>query len=275
MFLAKRRILMLTLGLLFALLGNAENSTLKSDGTFQKQVCLKKSPLIVFLITEDSNNYQAHITIPVFADMLTKKYGYNTRVLLGKGPHGACIFPDMNILSGADLLVVFARRIALPHAQMNAIKTYLARGKPLIGIRTANHAFTVNGKIENGYEDWPGFVEEILGCENRGYGPIKPGTDVHVPDSKRNHAILENIDSSGWHSNGNVYLVKPLLDYKAEILLNGRVNDLTEPIAWTRMAGNSKIFYTSLGYPDDFKSGQFTTLMVNSIKWALANPDNN
>ena len=274
MFLANCKILLLTLGILCGLFGNAENFTLKNESTFKHQPCLKKIPLIVFLITEDSNNYQAHLTIPAFADMLTKKYGYNTRILLAKGPHGASSFPDMNSLSGADLLVVFARRIALPHMQMNAIKTYLASGKPLIGIRTANHAFSVNGKIGNEYEDWPGFAGDILGCENRGYGPVPLGTDVSTATNQENHSILKKITPALWHSHGNLYLVKPLLDNKATILLHGSAGDLTEPIAWTRIVGNSKIFYTSLGYPDDFNSDQFITLMLNSIKWALANTDN-
>ena len=230
----------------------------------------KPGPLIVFLITEDPDNYKAHLTIPVFADLLSKEYGYNTRVLLGKGGPGICSFPNMEILSRADLLVVFTRRIALPHAQMKAIKTYLGKGKPLIGIRTANHAFTVRGKIENGFEDWPDFVTEILGCENRGYGPVLPGTDVNVVPREMNHAVLKNITSSYWHSNGNIYLVQPLLDDNAKILLEGKVNEFEEPIAWTRKAGNSKVFYTSLGYPDDFKTPKFKELLINAVKWTLS-----
>ena len=269
MLIAKKS-LRLALGLLFILLVNGAGAGVMNIAALQDRGVIKKGSLIVFLVTEDPNNYNAHVTIPVFADLLTKKYGYNTRVLLGEGPSGACRFPDMKVLAEADLLVVFSRRIALPHAQMQALKDYLASGKPLIGIRTANHAFTVNGQIEKGYEDWPGFVSEILGCKNRGYGPVTPGTEVSVVASEWNHTIAANIGVSQWHSNGNVYLVKPLLDTRAKILLTGKAEGLEEPVAWTRMAGDSKIFYTSLGYPDDFKTPEFTTLLVNAVKWALA-----
>jgi type 1 glutamine amidotransferase len=53
------------------------------------------------------------------------------------------------------------------------------------------------------------------------------------------------------------------------VLLTGKVENLTEPIAWIRKAGKSKVFYTSLGYPTDFKSAPFLTLLENAIRWSL------
>lgn len=224
---------------------------------------------IVFLITKDPDNYEAHKTVPVFAQMLTKKYGYNVTVLLGNGGHGSYRYPDMTAVTAADLLVVFARRIALPKEQMEVLKSYVKRGKPVLGIRTANHAFTPREKVEEGFEAWPEFVSDVVGCENRGYGPVDPGTDVEVvPDAAR-HPIVKNIKPDLWHSKGNVYLVAPLLDKEAVILLEGEVNEITQPVAWTRRFGNSKVFYTSLGYPTDFKTPQFTTLLINAIRWTL------
>lgn len=152
---------------------------------------------------------------------------------------------------------------------MGVIKNYLKKGKPLIGIRTANHAFTNRTKIEPGFEDWPAFVSEILGCENRGYGPVEPGVDVTVINDALNHPILQGIQTRQWHSEGNIYRVAPLLDKKATVLLTGNVQDITEPIAWIRKAGKSNVFYTSLGYPTDFESTPFLTLLVNAIKWSL------
>ena len=239
----------------------------------QKIDAVKEKPHIVFLITKDSLNYEAHKTIPEFAEMLKKKYGYKVTVLLGKGDHGSYRYTGLEVLSQADLLVVFARRIALPHEQMNAIKNYLLKGKPLIGIRTANHAFTMRGKIADGFEDWPAFVADILGCENRGYGPVEPGMDVSVVAEMASHPIVKDLQIQHWHSKGSIYLVAPLMDKEASILLEGKINDITEPIAWTRSAGKSKIFYTSLGYPADFKTPSFITLLVSGIKWALVSPE--
>ncbi|MEP6595226.1 MAG: ThuA domain-containing protein [Ginsengibacter sp.] len=268
---SKQKILIITGMLLFvfvAINGSAATKDLVQQ-IKQKVEEIKKKPSIVFLITKDSNNYEAHNTVPLFAEMLEKEHGYKVTVLLGEGDHGSYRYPGMEALSEADLLVVFARRIALPHEQMNAIKEYLSKGKPLIGIRTANHAFTVNGKVEDGFEDWPAFVADILGCQNRGYGPVEPGTDVSVVPEAASHPIVKNLQTKQWHCKGNVYLVAPLLDKEANVLLEGKVNDKTEPIAWTRSAGNSKVFYTSLGHPTDFKVPQFITLLTSGIKWCL------
>jgi len=235
----------------------------------QKAEYMAKKPRIVFLITRDTNNYEAHNTVPRFAETLEKEHGYEVIVLLGKGDHGSYRYPSLEALSGADLLVVFARRIALPHEQMNAIKTYLSKGKPLIGIRTANHAFSVSGKVEDGFEDWPAFVADFLGCQNRGYGPDELGFDVTLVPEAASHPIVKDLQIKQWHSKGGIYKVAPLLDKEATVLLMGKVNDSVEPIAWTRNAGKSRVFYISIGYPDDFQTQHFITLLTSGIKWAL------
>lgn len=265
--LATHKSLMFSLLFFMALLANS--NLVEATSCNQKQNHKVDKFKIVFLITEDPDNYEAHKTVPVFAETLKKKYGYDVSVLLGRGEHGFYQYPNMDNISTADLLIVFARRIALPHEQMNALKRYLSSGKPLMGIRTANHAFTARDKIEEGYEDWPRFVSDILGCENRGYGPVETGTDVSVAVEAINHPILKNIKPKQWHSQGNVYLVAPLLDKDATILLTGKANNISQPIAWTRTVGKSRVFYTSLGFPTDFKTPQFTTLLVNAIKWTL------
>lgn len=228
----------------------------------------QKKKSIVFLITKDTNNYEAHKTVPKFAELLEKEHGYKTTVLLGSGTHGDYEYPSIDAVKDADLLVIMARRIALPTDQMNAIKNYVASGKPLLGIRTAHHAFAVMEAKKEGHEDWPAFTADILGCENKGYGPHDAGYDVTTVPEEANHPILRNISINKWHSKGGIYHVE-LLDKKATVLLKGEVNGKTEPIAWTRRTGKNKVFYISMGYPDDFETVHFKTLLINGIKWAL------
>jgi type 1 glutamine amidotransferase len=266
----KRKTLIVTIILVLAFIANNVSAGAKE---LIKQMShevnyINKKPLIVFLISEDTNNYEAHKTVPVFAEMLQKEHGYDVSVLLGTGGHGSYRYPSLDVLSKADLLVVFARRLALPHEQMNAIKNYLSKGKPLIGIRTAHHAFSVLDKVEEGYENWPAFTSDFLGCENRGYGPADLGYDVSIVSEAANHPILEEIQPQQWHVEGGLYHVA-LLDRDATVLLRGKLNDKIEPVAWTRTAGKSRVFYTSLGHSSDFKTPQFITLLLNGIKWTL------
>lgn len=232
---------------------------------------LPKGAHIVFLISEDPDNYGAHETIPPFAAKLQREQGFKVTVLLGEGPRNAFEFPGLEVLAEADLLVVFCRRLALPEWQMDALQDYLKQGNPLVGIRTANHGFSVREDevIGEGYKDWWDFVPDILGSVNRGYGPVEPGTEVTIVPEAKDHIILTGVKPDSWHSEGNVYLTGPLLDKEATILLMGHVGDKSEPIAWTRKAGESRVFYTSLGHPFDFSTPQFVKLLTNGIKWAL------
>lgn len=230
----------------------------------------QRKPHIVFLISEDPDNYEAHKTIPVFAGILEREHDFRVTILLGEGPREAYRFPNIDAVSKADLLVVFCRRLALPLQQLTVIRNYLKSGKPVVGLRTANHAFSIRETPEEGHHAWWEFVPDVLGCENRGYGPVEAGTDIAVAEGAGDHPILQGVSPIGWHSAGNLYLVAPMIDHNATVLLTGAAANKAEPIAWTRMtADKSKIFYTSLGYPDDFEREPFKKLLVNGIKWAL------
>ena len=37
----------------------------------------------------------------------------------------------------------------------------------------------------------------------------------------------------------------------------------TEPVAWVREKDGRRVFYTSLGHPDDFKDENFMRLLTN------------
>jgi hypothetical protein len=230
----------------------------------------KEKGHVVFLISEDPDNYEATTTVPVFAEKLRTEQGFKVTVIVGEGPRTAFHFPGLDVLSDADLLVVFCRRLALTNEQLTVIRNYLKAAKPVVGIRTANHAFSVREKVADGYEAWPEFVSDILGCENRGYGPEPLGTKVAIVPAAKKHPIVKGVVPLQWQGDGSTYLVAPLLDKKATVLFTGSVQDKVEPVAWTRYTSDkSRVFYTSLGYPTDFDRPQFVELLVNGIYWAM------
>jgi hypothetical protein len=230
-----------------------------------------QGPHVVFLVSspKDADSYEAARTIPPFAEKIRSEAGFRTTVLEAVGPSSASRFPGIEAVSEADLLVVFCRRIGLQPEELSRIKNHVAAGRPLVGIRTANHAFSVRDKVPAGYAAWWEFVADVLGSENRGYGPTEAGTRVAVVREAAGHPILDGFPAT-WQSKGNLYLTAPLIDRQAAVLLTGTADGRTEPIAWTRMAGKSRVFYTSLGHPADFEVPHFQTLLVNAIRWALA-----
>jgi type 1 glutamine amidotransferase len=45
--------------------------------------------------------------------------------------------------------------------------------------------------------------------------------------------------------------------------------EVVEPIAWVSMKDGRRVFYTSLGAPEDFALPQFRKLLLNGTLWAL------
>lgn len=228
-------------------------------------------PHIVFLISDDPLNYNAQVTIPSFADSLQKSGLFKTTVLKGQGKHESYRFDGLEVIGKADVLVVFFRRSALSHRQMDLVKSYIRSGKSVVGIRSADHGFSMRGELAaEGYEGWWGFVPDILGHEYKGHDSDDLGTVITFNSPNAGHPILLGIPATKeWKSRGGTYRVSPLIDPKSVVLLEGSNPTLKEPVAWTRLNDyGGKVFYTSLGYPTDFAEPRFRLLLANALKWA-------
>jgi hypothetical protein len=109
-------------------------------------------PLIVFITGDEE--YRSEEGIPQIARILNQHYGFNCKVLFSQDPDKPGIvdpnylhnIPGLEYLKDADLMVIFTRFRALPDAQMKWIDDYLKSGRPVLGIRTATHAFNFTDK---------------------------------------------------------------------------------------------------------------------------------
>jgi type 1 glutamine amidotransferase len=72
-------------------------------------------------------------------------------------------------------------------------------------------------------------------------------------------------------SNGSLYRVTPLAGSTTPIVIGAIPGQDPQPLAWTNSTrtGQSRVFYTSLGHPDDFQNPAFQKLLLNGICWAL------
>jgi nicotinamidase-related amidase len=259
-----------------------------TDFTGEKQFRFKndKRPVIAFIIAE--SEYRANQCLPEFAHDLLLTEGVNCEFALGKpvmegtGRHN---IENLQILNDADLAVIFVRRRALPSEQMDLIKGYVSRGKPLLGMRTASHAFDANAVVprEGGgiteatekasdlLSQWTEFDKDILGGNYQGhYGHLKEQTQVTIVPGMENHPVLRNVPQEGFNSSNWLYRNRPLRSENIQVLLIGTIpNELPEPIFWINKTENNNIIYTSLGHWDDWKIEGFKNVMVNSIHYLL------
>ena len=104
-------------------------------------------PHVVFISGDEE--YRSEEAMPALAKIMNTHYGYTCTVLFAQDPEVPGIInpnygeniPGLESLADADLMVNFTRFRALPDKQMQYFEDYLLAGKPVIGIRTATHAF--------------------------------------------------------------------------------------------------------------------------------------
>jgi type 1 glutamine amidotransferase/nicotinamidase-related amidase len=242
--------------------------------TGQPQFCFKddKRPRVVFISAE--NEYGAAETLPEFAHELQVKYGLYCEILQGSTEKSGRDLHDLaglETLKNADLAVVFVRRRALAPEQMQYFRDYLAAGKPLVGLRTACHAFDTKGSAPAGYAEWPKFDPEVLGGNYHNHYGNGPKCTVTAAAGAQGNPILAGVKLP-LTSNGSLYKVRPLADSTKQLLVGTIPDQEPEPVAWTNSYGKSRVFFTSLGHPDDFKNGSFRQLLINAVFWAINKP---
>ncbi|MFH1718310.1 MAG: ThuA domain-containing protein, partial [Planctomycetota bacterium] len=231
-----------------------------------------KRPRVVFISAE--SEYGAAETLPEFANELKTKYGLYCEILQGsieaKGPDRHEL-AGLEALANADLAVVFARRRSLHPEQMQYLRNYLDAGKPLIGLRTACHAFDTRGSAPAGYAEWPKFDPEVLGGNYQNHYGAGPKCTVTAAADTQSHPILAGVKLP-FTSDGSLYKVSPLAESTKRLLIGTIPDKAPEPVAWTNSYGKSRIFFTSLGHPDDFKNENFHKLLINAVFWAIDKP---
>ncbi len=178
--------------------------------------------------------------------------------------------PGIDVLNDADLLLVSIRRRVLPKSQMAAIRQHVNKGKPVVGIRTANHAFSLRGKpIPDGFVDWESWDADVIGGNYSNHHGEGPKVDVKIATDTKPHAILAGVDVKSLHGAGSLYVVSPLAKSATAVLTGTIPGKRTEPIAWVNQTkSGSRVFYTSLGHVGDFEQPVFREFLSNAVHWA-------
>ena len=110
-------------------------------------------------------------------------------------------------------------------------------------------------------------IIEALRAEavNQGFGPLESQKAFEENIAADHNPYKElHAERTAW--------VKDAFELKdtADVLLVGTIpGKEPEPVAWTNTYKKSRVFYTSLGHPDDFANPQFRRLLVNAISWTL------
>jgi hypothetical protein len=132
----------------------------------------------VVLVAGDEE-YRSEEALPQLAKILALRHGFRSTVLFPIDPESGIIHPNVNdnipgleAIETADLVILFTRFRALPDEPMRHIENYLMSGRPVLGIRTATHAFRFDqghpwahyGNYYESNDEWAGgFGRLVLG----------------------------------------------------------------------------------------------------------------
>lgn len=251
-----------------------------TDFTGKKQFRFKEDtrPVVAFLTAE--NEYSSNLTLPAFAHDLLLTEGVNCEFAIGEpvetGGHRHNI-ENLQILEDADLAVFFIRRRGLEAGKMDRIRNYINDGKPVLGIRTASHAFDpriVKGDNRASLDNlakWPEFDHEVLGGNYNGHFNSKVGTTVvSVVPGMENHPVLKGVSLTDFTTPDGLYKNQSLHSDRAQVLLLGTITGQpAQPVLWVNYTGKNRVIYTSLGSIHDWKNPDFKHLMTNSVSYLL------
>ncbi len=230
----------------------------------------RDNPLrVVFVIGE--NEYHTWETLPEFANGELAPLGFKCLSVIASSEVKDSAFTNFTAIKDADLIVLSVRRRAPPTEMMNLLRAHLQAGKPLVGIRTASHAFAPD-TVKPGHEAWPAFDTEIFGCSYHGHydnGPGKRETLARIQVVSHAHPIVAGIATNGLTSTGSLYKITP--GPGVDVLMTAQLDNSSEvqPVALANTTGNRRVFYTSLGTPEDFKNPNFRRLLLNAIYWSI------
>jgi hypothetical protein len=238
-----------------------------------------KKPLVVFVCGD--HEYSGESTLPLLAKALETNYGFRTKILTSYPDQNAeRDIPGLDALAEADLAVFFLRWRLLPADQVAKIEAYMKSGKPIMGFRTSTHSF--NYPKGDPLERFNGWAEQAFGAPP-GWGGVSKhthyghnaSTDASINPQAAKHPILTGVDPK-FHVRSWLYRVLPDYPVKGtEWLLMGDAVDpdkpaTTQPIAWTwKNQFNARVFFTTMGHPEDFTVEPFQRLIVNAIHWEL------
>lgn len=195
------------------------------------------------LLVSGDEEYRSEEALPQLAKILSEHHGFNCTVLFAQDPDSPGIIdpnyrfniPGLQLLKEADLVIWFTRFRELPPNQIQHLEDYLKAGKPVLGIRTATHAFNIENKdhpfvhyswnYQGEKEDWHlGFGKRILGeTWYMHHGDHKQQSTRGVFSRvEASHPILNGIDSGDIWGATDVYGIRTPISENARVLVYGQ-----------------------------------------------------
>ena len=253
----------------------------------------------VMFVTGDEE-YRSEESMPMLAKILKRDYDFDVSIaysLDDKGfvnPNNVEDVTGIEALAKADLLVLFTRFRRWPEEKFKHFLEHVAKGKPIVGFRTATHAFRY--PEDHKHQAWNDEkIAELVGQKwitHHGHHGSQVLTKAIPVKAASGHPILRGVkpfDAFSWlyHVQGgadklhgdSVPLVEgTALKSKHLRAKNTKKYPLTGPTAWVKTYEGSKgqkgrVFFSTTAHSYDFREAANRKLALNGILWALGMED--
>lgn len=266
---------MQSMAMVFGLNSMAE----ESQGLFAQLKGQDGKPHVVFVTGDEE--YRSEETMPMIARILHRNHGLTVTVCFAVrdgevDPNRLDHIAGLEVLEDADMMVMNTRFRKLPDDQLQRITAFAESGKPMAGFRTATHAFRYGGGHVMDQE-WPQKVFGLPWIRHHGH---ENSTDVSLNDGHAGHPVLRGV--APFHARSWLYHSDTLLDSVTPLLIGRAVKGanpggeyFSDPhtVAWVHeyagQHGKSRVFFTTLGHPNDFHAESMRRVALNGILWAL------
>ena len=178
---------------------------------------------------------------------------YNAACTWVQGKDQGKDLKGLEAIDRGDVMVVFIRRMTLPPSQLKRFQAYCKAGKPIVAIRTASHAV----------QNWLEFDHLVLGGSYGGHSG-EGEVALTIEPKAKDHPILAGVKP--FPTAGGLYKNAKLAP-DAQVLMTGTNKAGAQPVAWTRPQNGGRVFYTSLGDPNDFAKPGFRRMVIHAIFW--------
>jgi type 1 glutamine amidotransferase len=194
---------------------------------------------LVVLISGDEE-YHSDEALSELGQILAKHHGFSATVLYAQDPNQPGVvnpnyqknIPGLEALRNADLMVIATRFRELPDEQMQELESYLHSGRPVIGLRTATHAFKFPKNSKWGH--WSYDYDGTNSTWKNGFGEVLFGTTWiahhgwHKHEGTRGiaagkHDIINGISRGDIWGSSDVYAAPRMLPDDSHVVVYGQV----------------------------------------------------
>ncbi len=257
---------------------------------------------IVFVTGDEE--YRSEEGMPQLAKIAAVHHGFKCTVLFAINKDSGEIeptivdnIPGLEALETADLMVMFLRFRELPDEQMKHIIDYTNSGRPIMGLRTATHAFFYRKHKDSPYAKYSfqdpnfkkGYGRQVLGetwINHYGHHQ-QESTRGLIAKGMQKHPVVRGAEDIWGPS--DVYGLTTLSGDSKPLILGQVLRGMQPddepnpdkklvPVAWIKtytgtQGKASRVFTTTMGHGGDLQSEGFRRLLINACFWGLGMED--